>query len=147
MGGTLFVLLADDALRLHEDLGRELAEGLGFPAIAGLRVKDLGELVVYAVLSSVILALVVLAHRRVPKREAWFPRAMTIALAALAVLSVGGDLFAEATQDVSFIQGQWALEDGGEMLMMSVLAALVLRLRRSDGTADPRADGNEAALA
>jgi hypothetical protein len=60
---TLFVyLLLDDALRLHERLGKSLAAFLHLSPLAGLRARDVGELLISACVGSLIIGLLSLGY-------------------------------------------------------------------------------------
>ncbi len=122
-------VLADDAASIHERLGEQLGARLGLPALAGLDPQDLGELLVMAAAGGLALLLVGAAHRgtRGPERQlSWRLLAL---LALLAGFGVGLDMAASA------LRSGWLgfVEDGGEMIGVSLLLATVRR--RLTGTA------------
>lgn len=133
---ALFLLaLADDQQRLHERKGAWLAEKLSFPeGVLGLRANDLGEIAVWGLLALVPLAAVVLFHLRSDRRTRRASLGMAVLVAAyvffggvvdqLHVLVLGGPLES----------AMGTIEDGGELVVLSVSVAYVLavlqRLRR-----------------
>lgn len=120
-------LLLDDALMLHEHWGARLAAAGALPSVAGLRPSDLGEVAFLAAWVGPLALAGVLTYRRSsgPAR-----RAARVALGALVVLAgfgVGVDVLHEAVLAVVQIDGLHSafvlLEEGGEMVALSVLAA------------------------
>lgn len=131
---VLFVaLLVDDSLAVHERLGLRLADRLGLPAVGPLLPRDLGELVVFA--GAAVVWLVPLAT--VLWRGDQASRALTIALlpplALLAVFGAGGDLVHSLARGQSFRYVAGLVEDGGELVAVSVLVAVAyFETRRQD---------------
>jgi hypothetical protein len=132
--GSLYACaLADDSLRLHENKGAWLADRIGehlwFPdGLLGLRANDLGEILVWGLLAVLPLAAVVLLHRRsdpATRRASW-------GVAALLILYVfcGGvvDQFHVLVMDTPIGDAVGTLEDGGEMIALSLSVAFVVGL-------------------
>jgi len=150
--GLYSVVLADDSLRLHERLGDQLARALELPdGLAGLRGDDLGELTAWGLLAVVPLAVVVRLHRRSDRGT----RAASLGLAALACgyafFGIGVDQLHAAARN-----GPWELlagtvEDGGELLALSVTVAYAgtllgaARRRRPAGEDGGEVEGEAAA--
>lgn len=146
--GSLYACaLADDSLRLHERKGAWLADRIDehfwFPdGLLGLRADDLGEILVWGLLAAVPLGAAVLLHRR---SDPWTRRA-SLAIASLLALYIffGGvvDQFHVLVMNTPIGDAVGTLEDGGEMIALSLTAAfatglLAGALRRRRG---PRAD-------
>jgi hypothetical protein len=147
---ALFVAaLADDKLRLHENKGAWLAEMLDkklwFPpdGFLGLRANDLGEILVWGLLSIVPLAVVVVWHWR---SDRWTRRA-SIALAVLVAAYVffGGvvDQLHVLVLDTPLEEAMGTVEDGGELIVLSLVVTYVVgllaraRQMRSAASVDP----------
>ena len=137
--------LCDDCLSLHERYGLRLAESLGFESRLGLRPEDFGELAVTAAAGGVALVVVAAAYlfggpgfRRVSRHLAGL-------VAALAFFGVVVDMV-----HVVFMHNRVAnfvlatLEDGGEMVVMSLVAGYLFRLELTGGAGSPTGNNSEA---
>jgi len=128
------LLLVDDAMAAHERLGARLGNALPSIGFAGLRPHDVGEAVVAAAMGALVLGLLARSWRR---GDAAFRHAsgrLVLLLLALLFFGVGIDLLhALARFDAAL--GPWLLivEDGGEMLTLSVIVWYVFLLHKSDG--------------
>jgi hypothetical protein len=129
VGWTLLFtgLLLDDALELHEQVGATLAASLNFPAVLGLRPEDLGEISVAAAIGCVALALVVVTYRRGGSEAKELSADLLCLLGALAVFGVFFDSLHTITyfKAPSITEFFALIEDGGEMLVISVITAYV----------------------
>jgi hypothetical protein len=126
--GLLFLyLLADDSLRIHETLGGILAQTLGLSAWLGDKAQDLGELSVSAIAALVLFGLIAWAYRHSSKADRQISRHLTRLLGGLVLCGVVVDTIH------SLIPGSlatWAiLEDGGEMIVMSLIVSYVFQLK------------------
>jgi hypothetical protein len=128
-------LLLDDALELHEHFGRLLAASLGLPAILGMRPADLGEISVAAAIGCVALALVWITFRRGGSDSREVSADLMCLLAALALFGVFFDTLHTITYfNAPSVTKFFALiEDGGEMLVVSVITAYVFDLTSNAG--------------
>lgn len=121
-------LLFDDAFFIHEDGGAAMAARLGYVGAMGLRPEDLGELTISAIIGVVFLALILITYRR-GGRDA---RNSSADLAALVGLLVFFGVFVDMVHII--VEAAWAkltlaiIEDGGEMVAMSLTCWYVLRL-------------------
>ena len=115
---ALAYLGTDDALRLHEKLGAYFAERFEFGEIGPLeRGQDTGELLAYTLILAIALTALVVAERRDQGR---FPSMLT----AIMVPIVGAFLFFAVVIDSIHVLPHVlhiAVEDGGELLMLSVI--------------------------
>lgn len=129
----LFVItFLDDFLLLHENWGVRLADSLGFGDELLLRARDFGELAVWAVLGLIGFVPVVWSYTRstgIDRREGGSMIALYIGLIFFAVILDMVHIAIPEQRDAKIIVA--TLEDGGEMLigsvMVAVAAALALR--------------------
>lgn len=118
-------LLLDDMFAIHERLGQKVGLQLGFPEVFGLRVDDLGEIAIAAVLGLCAASMVALAVRRGGATARRISQDFLCLLALLAVFAVMFDALHTITYfRAPGIAPLFALiEDGGEMLVVSAIAA------------------------
>ncbi len=137
VGWTLLFafLLLDDALELHEALGVVIAASWHLPALFGMRPDDLGELIVAAGIGCVALAMVGITFRRGGSDARQLSADLMCLLAALALFGVFFDMLHSITYySAPGIAKVFALlEDGGEMLVVSVITAYVFDLTSNAG--------------
>jgi hypothetical protein len=122
-------LVADDALLLHERIGKIVANLLHFPSVGGLRPVDLGEIAVWGLAGLVLGALLLLEHRRAARparRASWMLLSATALLAVFSVLLDAVDSMLHGL-GVAIAPVMNSLEAGGELVAMSLmLGAAVL---------------------
>lgn len=128
----LLLMMLDDSLQLHELIGAFLAEMFHIPAFAGVKSKDTGELLAWALLGLVVGLTGLVALLRTPFAS-WSHFYVMVALVGLlGFFAVGIDFlhdpicvattgFAYCTQIFDLI------EDGGEMIVQSFILAHVAR--------------------
>ena len=123
-------VLLDDALSIHENLGL-LTSSLWSFANLGLRPRDWGELLITATVGVVLLTPVAIAFLRASRRE----RRHTLVLAALLFLLAFFGIFIDMVH-IWFGGEQWGLvEDGGEMLVVSMVLYYAFRHQFADAPA------------
>jgi hypothetical protein len=121
-------LLLDDWFSVHERVGEQVALALGMDSGFGLRAQDLGELVVYGSTGAVLLAVVVLGYLRGDSAHRAIGRSLALLMAALIAFGVGADMVH------SILMFSWAdeagliLEEGGEMLALSLICGYLFAL-------------------
>jgi hypothetical protein len=121
------VLLVDDCFHLHETYGFRLARLLPADLPGHLPAGALGELLVLAALGVPIVALVALSYVRANERDRRFV-AMLAGLGALLVFfGVAVDLVTSLVHGTAAEPVLNAVEDGGEMAVMSLIVAAVFR--------------------
>jgi hypothetical protein len=126
---TVYVgALADDSLRLHQRLGTWLAEGpdrhLWFPdGLLGLRASDLGELLVWGLLAVVPLTAALLLHLRGDAATRRTSRVLAGLLTAYAFFGAVVDQLHDRVRDSVLGNAVGAIEDGGELVALSVTVA------------------------
>ena len=136
--GFFAFLMLDDALQLHERTGDSLGPRLGLPAAGGLRPEDFGELLFAVTIGVSLSAMLAIAWWR-DRATTWaLSRDLLVLTAVLAFCGVAVDtLHTIAFFRVPQIADPLAfLEDGGELLVISTLAACGLDLA-SRGTGAP----------
>lgn len=124
----LFVyLLFDDALSIHETLGHIIADKLSLSAAFNLRARDFGELLVSAFCGLFFLILIGTAYRFSDSTSRKASKYLIKMLLALAFCGIAVDMAHMAFKSVpSFLLV--ILEDGGEMVVMSIIAWFVFVL-------------------
>lgn len=129
------LMLYDDSHSLHERVGAELAAAWALPGLFGLRPQDLGELVFALAVGVGTLGVLAVVSAR--DRGASLVPSINVVL-LLAALAVCGVLV-DAVHVVAYFSGSrlsWLLavvEDGGELLVMSLIAAYAYQLA-ADGS-------------
>lgn len=141
-----FYLLLDDSIQVHERLGLFIADKLRFSAMLNIRPNDFGELLVSAVVGSLLLASIAVAYRfgdQFFRRTSKYLIAMLLALAGFGVIV---DILHVITKHPKIHIFLGILEDGGEMMVMSAITCLVLVLSEHSQTAASEAEPLKEAL-
>ncbi len=113
--------LVDDRLQVHERAGGWLARQLSLPeGVAGLRGQDLGELAVWGLLAVFPLVAVAVLHRRSPDPVRAASRGMAVVVAGYAFFGVVVDQLHSMTLGGPLDRTLGILEDGGELVLLSV---------------------------
>ena len=122
----------DDALQFHEAIGRLLVGGMG-AAVSDARVfQSLSEVVVLGVFGTVLLGIAGLTYRRADaevRRHGWHLLAL---FAGLAFFGVLGDLVQGATTYRMARHALALFEDGGEILVLTVIVVYAWMLLRGE---------------
>ena len=128
--------LVDDRLQVHERVGGVVARQLPVPELAGLREQDVSELAVWGLVGVVPLVVVALLHRRSSGDVRAASRGMAVVLAGYAFFGVVVDQFHALALGGPLDRGLGVLEDGGELLLLSVAVwyagALLAAARRTE---------------
>lgn len=125
--GLMFLyLLADDSLRVHETMGSLLAKSLGLSVWLGEKSQDIGELSVSLIAAIVLFGGIALAYRQSSKADRQISTHLTRLILGLVLCGVVVDLLHSLIPGTLDI---WAiLEDGGEMVVMSLIVSYVFQL-------------------
>lgn len=124
--GVLFLyLLADDAAQLHERLGRIISTKAEYQPRFGLRGQDFGELTVVAIAGVTLLSAIGVTHLRANDAEKRLSRALAALLALLVFFGVAIDMVPHVEEPWFIAKGVGVVEDGGEMVAMSIITWLV----------------------
>ncbi|RBY78021.1 hypothetical protein DQ239_10000 [Blastococcus sp. TF02-09] len=127
--------LVDDRLRVHEQVGGWVARQLALPDVGGLQGQDLGELVVWGLVGVLPLVAVVVLHRRSPQPVRAVSRGMAVVVAGYAFFGVVVDQLHALAGSGPLGRALGVLEDGGELVLLSVavcyVGALVAAVHRT----------------
>jgi hypothetical protein len=124
------LMLYDDSHSLHEGVGEDLAAAWALPGVFGLRPQDLGELLFAAAVGVLTVSLLLAVNAFERGAAAAHTLNVVLLLAALAVCGV----LVDAIHVIAYFSGSrlaWVLaviEDGGELLIMSLITAYAGRL-------------------
>ncbi|MBL4701796.1 MAG: hypothetical protein JKX85_11130 [Phycisphaeraceae bacterium] len=124
----LFIyVLCDDALSIHETVGRWIATQLDLQPMFGLRSRDFGELMVSAVAGGVLFSSIGIAYFFSDLHGKTMSRHLVGLFALLVLFGVGVDMI---HQMVSFGKDFWGIvEDGGEMGVISLMVWYLFNLQ------------------
>lgn len=137
----LFVyLLFDDSLAIHEKLGVLISDKLGLSEALNLRARDFGELLVSGFFGLFFLILIGTAYRFGDSAFRKASRVLIKMLLALVFCGIVVDMAHIAVGSRSLDPILATLEDGGEMIVMSIIAWFVFLL--SDDTSSSSTNTN-----
>ena len=122
--GLFFYLLLDDSLRIHENWSKAPY----FPSLFGLNSHASGEIIIAAAVGISFLGLIAIAYRSAPPFERTVSKFLTWLLFSLAFLGVFIDGLHSIIQVTLLDPIFTTLEDGGEMLVMSLTLSFILLL-------------------
>lgn len=132
--GGLFVYLAlDDAFAVHEALGVIVARGLSLPAVKSIEPRQLGELVIYGVVGLAFTIALVSVLRRSDGASRLLTAALALPFALLVFFGAGMDVIHSLLSDRTSRDIVGLIEDGGEMIAMSLLVAITWWATRTGG--------------
>ena len=129
--GLLFsFFLLDDSYGLHESYGGWVAAFLGYAPLFSLRPQDFGELTIYVAIASLFLGLIGIAYFRIGTYYRAICKQLLTLLLGFAGFAVVIDMLHSMVQSFIFNNVLRLFEDGGEMIMMSLICAFVFHLYR-----------------
>jgi hypothetical protein len=126
---ALFGLFAiDDLFAARESLGRIISVELELGPLFGLRARDVGELLVLAVVAAVLVTPIVLGRLLAGPDARAFGRSMVLVLVAFVAFALVLDMISA----IALPYPPWGrlvatVEEGGEMVVMSVIVGFVFR--------------------
>lgn len=133
---TVFAyLLCDDAIRIHERVGSKIANNFEFDPIFGLRFQDFGELSVTVIAFVLLLTPIGVYYLR---GSSMFKKITKDLLLLLLIIGFFGVFVDMVGITVSSSRGKFVLgiiEDGGEMIAISLVAWYVFLLNIHKGHA------------
>ncbi len=125
-------LLLDDSLKLHERFGSLLSVYFDLTPLIGLRAQDFGELIASVIFGIILLIFVAVGYYLSNPIRRKISRNILFMLFGLAFFGVLVDMI-HVVLKFSFVQRiVGTLEDGGEMLIMSIIVWYVLKLYYCD---------------
>jgi hypothetical protein len=132
------LLLIDDAFTLHEALGGEIASRLGLQASFNIRTQDMGELAFLGFSAIAIFMFWAMAYHFASTSARKHLKLIGAFLLLLGFFGGAMDAVHEAASRFGltayFLAG--TLEDGGEMIVLSLLTGLLLRLANDTRSAE-----------
>lgn len=127
----LMVVVADDLLTIHEELGEFLAHVLNMPAIMGLRSEDFGEMATWALLAVVVVVPLIVGYTRAGAWERAQNKTLLVIMSLLVVFALGLDMFSIIVGNYvpGPVQAVVALaETTGEIIPMSLFLAFAVKV-------------------
>jgi len=123
--------LLDDSLSIHERVGRRLVTRLDIQSMPYLQAQEFGELAVLVLFGSLIFLFIGCAYLFSSPRMKKISTNLLILSLFVAFFGVAVELLHSAS---SWGDGIWGLiEDGGEMLIMSIIVCYVFALQNGPG--------------
>jgi hypothetical protein len=134
---TFVYFLCDDALKIHEMIGGYIAKSFDFHPPLNLRLQDFGELTVSATIGALLLAIFVGAYLHGSQTFKKVSKDMLLFIAALVFFGVFVDMVHIAIELGPVVRfGLGITEDGGEMVVVSLILWYVFLLAIRDGDSD-----------
>jgi hypothetical protein len=121
-------VLVDDSFRVHERLGSLLASRFELGWIFLLSPQGVGELIVFIVAAFLLLIPIFITYSRSDTETKMDSRCFFIILALLAFFGVVIDMVHEMIAAVTLHESIGVLENGGEMLVVSIMLYFVFCL-------------------
>ena len=122
----------DDSFLIHEKLGSKISSYFHFGSSFGLRAQDFGELSVSILFGSVLIISIVISYYYANKDEKKLAKYIMIMLIVLCFFGIFIDMIGVIIQNyidnnmlITFFD---ILEDGGEMIVMSIIAWYIFSL-------------------
>lgn len=125
-------LLCDDALAIHERIGQVIEGHWNFVPALGLRARDFGELTVSVVVGSAFLVLITYFYLRCSNNARKVSKDLVLLMGLLIFFGVFVDMVHTAVRDLP-VKGLSIIEDGGEMIAMSMIASYGVHLLEQQG--------------
>lgn len=116
-------LLIDDSQQLHETFGKQLAQAWGLRPMLGLRAQDFGELAVTAIATVPLACLIAAAYSFSDRNARRFCHTAGLLLVALAFFGIVMDMIEIIVPWARLRQVCGLIEDGGEMIVASLIVA------------------------
>jgi hypothetical protein len=125
--------LCDDALRIHENVGHFFERNFSIAAPFGLRVQDIGELAITGLAGSIIIPLIFWTYLKGSNEFKKMSNIMIVFIGSLVFFGIIVDLadIAIHIRRIPIIVLE-AFEDGGEMLVASLILWFVYEVSFSD---------------
>ncbi|WP_412069627.1 hypothetical protein [Rubrivirga sp. IMCC43871] len=130
---ALFLMfLADDAGMLHEYWGVRIGDALGIGTVLGMRPHDVGEILFVGSWAGPILVMGALSYWKSRPAARRVAHVGLVGIGALAAFGIGMDVVHQIAMAGPEVNGLHTLlttiEEGGEMMVLSVLAAGAISL-------------------
>lgn len=119
--GVMAIVLADDALRIHEFVSLSISDGLGRPSLIGLPAVQLIEFVWLAAFGATLLVAIWLSTLGAPAGYRRFACRLGGLFIVLGLLAGGMDAVHALIKGIAMD----VLEDGGELLVTSAIVSVI----------------------
>lgn len=133
-------LLIDDSQQIHERFGELISLAWHFHPMLGLRAQDFGELIVTAIATVPLALLIGTIYIFSRERERIFCRTMLLLLIALAFFGVVVDMIDIIAPWRSLQLALGIIEDGGEMIVASLMVAYCVGTIMNENGSENRPD-------
>jgi hypothetical protein len=120
--------LVDDSFEFHEQVGGLLADTLHLQPIFGLRAIDMGELFVSALFGGLFMAAIAITYYMSGAQTRSVANQVILMVVVLALFGVLLDMIEVITENRALSEILKIIEEGGEMLVMSVIAWFAFQL-------------------
>jgi hypothetical protein len=120
--------LIDDALEVHERFGAFLSDFLNFQPNLGLRAIDFGELAVSIFFGALFFIAIGITHHQSDSSARTISKYLIILIVLLALFGVVMDMLEVIVEHAVVNPILVMIEEGGEMLVMSMITWFVFRL-------------------
>ena len=131
LAAIFLFLLVDDVMGVHERLGSEITRLLHYRDLWGLRGNDFGKLTFWALAGGACLVVFLGGYLQSDRRTRRIGQLFLLGIAGLVLVGIGIDLVGVLAKqlDASLLGravrfGLRVAEDGGEMILASLLVAL-----------------------
>jgi hypothetical protein len=139
--GLLLFVLVDDSMSIHERAGNRLAAGFGLQGWGSLRANHVGELIFFGCAALVCAAVLASAWYFGREEDRRLSRALIVWFGALGFCAVVLDAVSSLARGSNLAELAAIVEDGGEMVVMSMfVATLAAHCRRTSPPVPPRTD-------
>jgi hypothetical protein len=130
--------LIDDAFEFHEGFGKFLSDFLNFQPALGLRSVDFGELLVSALFGLLLFLSIALAYVLSDRPARRIAHYLIVLVVLISIFGVLLDMIEVVIASPEAARILTIIEEGGEMLLMSVTTWFVFRLK-INAASDPMA--------
>ena len=134
--GLFLYFFADDFFQIHERAGESLANYIQLPAALGLRAQDFGELAVFGFFGFIFVLLIGLTHFLSDPHTRLFSRQLLLLVILLAVFGILFDMLEIGSTHPVMGSILGILDDGGEMIVMSLITVFVANAARQHSGPD-----------
>ncbi|NJR52327.1 MAG: hypothetical protein HC780_24890 [Leptolyngbyaceae cyanobacterium CSU_1_3] len=121
-------LLIDDSVQIHERFGALVSKRFEGLSMLGLRANDFGEILISVAAGFLLLTLIAISYRFGDRLSRKVSKCLIIMLCMLAACGLVLDVLHVAVQVPVLTSFIGLLEDGGEMLVMSVITCFLFSL-------------------
>lgn len=124
----LFIyLLFDDVMSVHEDWGLLLVGYFDLKPLYNLRAQDFGELIVSMISGSLLLTFLAITYFVSPSKDKKNSQMICLLIAMLVFFGI----FIDMVHSALSLRGLGLIEDGGEMMVMSIILSYIYKLEQA----------------